>query len=76
MASCKFCKNLEWLKDKARDRKKKYGVNSTFGGRIDYRYTVNGEREDEGVFGERYSLNFCPVCGKKLVRAIRQKKKL
>lgn len=76
MASCKFCKRLELLKDKGRDLKKKQGINVTFGARVDYRHTVSGYRVDQGVFTERYTLNFCPVCGTKLVRAIRQKKKL
>lgn len=75
MASCKFCKDLEWLKDKSRDLKKKENINTIYRAGLYFRRTTSGEMVHEDTYN-LYTLNFCPVCGTKLVNAIRQKKKL
>ena len=75
MAKCKFCKDLEWLKDKSKDIKKKDGMNTYYKAALEYRRVLNGVTHGIGNF-DTYPLYFCPVCGTKLVKAIRQKKKL
>ena len=75
MAQCKFCKRLEWEKDHAQRLRQKAGINSYYRVGLIVKHTANGEVL-ETIHAKDFTMNFCPVCGRKLVKSIRQKKNL
>ena len=75
MARCRFCKDLERYKDMARDLKKKENINSRFMSSL----TIRKFKDHQLISSETNvmcELVFCPMCGTKLVKPIRQKKNI
>ena len=75
MPRCKFCKDLERAKDRASFRKQKEGLNTTIRAGMVVKILNNGEVVSMDTISD-YILTYCPLCGRKLVKAYKQKKKI
>lgn len=75
MAQCKFCKKMDWVKDKASDQKAKDGINTTVCAGLVIRNFINKELIYMETL-DHYPLNYCPQCGRKLVKQCKLKKKI
>ena len=75
MARCKFCKDLEWFKDKSKDLRKAEGINTYFKSALYYWRTKERVAVGAGNAG-LYPLNYCPQCGTKLIKQTKQKKNI
>lgn len=62
---CEFCEQYEYLKEEAKERKKKNGINTYFKVRL-FEYMVQSRIRRSGTNWRPMKLNYCPVCGRKL----------
>lgn len=62
---CEFCEQYEYLKEEAKERKKKNGINTYFKVRL-FEYMVQNRIRRSGINWRPMKLNYCPVCGRKL----------
>lgn len=62
---CEFCEHYEYLKEEAKDRKKKHGINTYFRIRL-FEYTVKNRIRKGGVNWKPMKFNYCPVYGRKV----------